>query len=197
MERYFSLDVRTNETLPLSAIPDTARRHHPEWGIPQILTRYVLHDVLKPALPEDAAAMIALTASDLWAGEKWNFVFGQASIRERVGVWSIYRNGDPDEDQESFKLCLLRTVKVAVHETGHMFSLRHCTAYECCMRGSNHREELDRHPVYLCPECTAKVCWATQTDPVERYKRLLAFWKENGFEEESSFFEASIRRLEE
>ena len=43
----------------------------------------------------------------------------------------------------------------ATHETGHMFSMLHCTAYECCMCGSNHREESDRRPVYLCPECTA------------------------------------------
>ena len=140
--------------------------------------------------------MIAFTASDIWPGRGWNFVFGQASIRARVGIWSIYRNGDPEQDAKSFALCLKRTIKTAVHETGHIFSMYHCTAYECCMCGSNHREESDRRPVYLCPECTAKICWATQIDPVERYKRLMGWSMTNGFEEERSFFEKSIKALQ-
>lgn len=197
MECYFGIRVRTNKTIPLSAIPDTARRIHPKWGDRQILSTYVLDKVLKPKLPKNAAAMLGLTASDLWPGTGWNFVFGQASIRGRVGVWSIYRNGDADKDRESFKLCLLRTIKTAVHETGHMFSMYHCTAYECCMCGSNHREESDRRPVYLCPECTAKICWVTQVAPIARYKRLMEFCKRNGFEEEKVFFDKSIRRLAE
>lgn len=195
VELYFSLEVRTNQAIPLQSIPHTARRTHPEWGDRQILTTHVLDHVLKPKLPNDAAAMIALTASDLWPGMGWNFVFGQASIRERVGVWSIYRNGDPDMDRENFKLCLMRTIKTAVHETGHMFSMLHCTAYECGMCGSNNREESDRRPVYLCPECVAKVSWATQADPVARYKRLMEYCEKNGFDEERIFFEKSIRRL--
>ena len=131
-------------------------------------------------LPADAAAYIAFTASDLWPGAGWNFVFGQASLRERVGVWSIHRNGDPAESEASFRLCLLRTMKTAVHETGHIFSMRHCTAYECCMCGSNHRAESDRRPVLLCPECMAKVCWATRTDPIARYEKLAEFCRTHG-----------------
>ena len=197
MQHFFSLKVKTNKTIPLSAIPDGARRVHPTWGDKQILTTYVLNSVLKPKLPKNASAVLAITASDLWPGRGWNFVFGQASIRGRVGVWSIYRNGDPDKDKQSFRLCLKRTVKTAVHETGHMFSMYHCTAYECCMCGSNHREESDRRPLYLCPECTAKVCWATQSDPAARYKRLMEFCKKNGFENERLFFEKSIRTLQQ
>lgn len=197
MGRFFSLDVRTNSAIPLERIPGSARRVHPSWGDEQILTTHVLERMLAPRLPQDAAAMIALTASDLWPGEGWNFVFGEASLSERVGVWSLYRNGDPDRDAAAFRLCLRRTIKTAVHETGHMFSMGHCTACECCMNGSNHREESDRQPLYLCPECMAKVCWATQADPVIRYRRLLVFCRDNGFEQEQAFFERSIRRMEE
>ena len=42
--------------------------------------------------------MLAITAFDLWPGPGWNFVFGQASLTERVGVWSMARNGDPDDE---------------------------------------------------------------------------------------------------
>jgi archaemetzincin len=46
-------------------------------------------------------------------------------------VWSLARNGDPTESPEAFRIALLRAMKIAVHETGHMFSLEHCTAYRC------------------------------------------------------------------
>lgn len=195
MALYFSVPVETNKAIPLSAIPATAKRTHPEWGDKQILTTYVLHDLLQPQLPDNAAALIAFTSSDLWPGKGWNFVFGQASLRKRVGVWSIYRNGNPSAGEKSFRLCLRRTIKTAVHETSHMFSMLHCTAYECCMCGSNHREESDRRPLYLCPECMAKVCWATQADPDTRYERLLAFCERNKLTAEATFFKKSIRQL--
>ena len=100
--------VKVSKDLPLSVIPAPARRTHPSWGVKQILSTYVLDSVLRPRLPADAAAYIAFTASDLWPGAGWNFVFGQASLRHRVGVWSIYRNGDPSESKEAFRICLLR-----------------------------------------------------------------------------------------
>lgn len=97
MGRFYNLRGRIQKDIPLSAIPIKAKRHHPEWGMEQILTTYILNDILKPRLPADATAFIALTASDLWPGKGWNFVFGQASLRDRVGVWLMYRNGDPSE----------------------------------------------------------------------------------------------------
>ena len=195
MGRYFCCPVKVCEELPLSIIPQKARRVHPSWGMKQILTGYVLRDVLKPRLPKDAAACLALTATDLWPGEGWNFVFGQASLSERVGVWSIYRNGDPDESDDSFRLCLLRTIKTATHETGHMFSMLHCTAYECNMCGSNNREESDRRPLALCPECMAKVCWAAQAEPAERLARLAEFCEANGLKPEAEFYRKEIDAL--
>jgi len=196
MGRYFGLPVKVCDDLPLSLIPKKARRVHPTWGVKQILSIYVLDRVLKPRLPKDAAAYLAFTASDLWPGRGWNFVFGQASLSERVGVWSIHRNGDPDRNEAAFRLCLLRTLKTATHETGHMFGMRHCTAYECNMCGSNHRAESDRRPLALCPECLAKLCWATGANPVERYETLSEFCKATGLNEERKFYQRSLSALE-
>ena len=195
MGRYFGLAVKIRENLPLSIVPERARRRHPTWGVEQILSTYVLDDVLKPRLPPDAAAYLAFTSSDLWPGRGWNFVFGQASLRDRVGVWSIHRNGDPDASPASFRLCLLRTMKTATHETGHMFSMWHCTKYECNMCGCNNRQEGDRRPIALCPECLAKVCWATGADPVRRFQRLSAFCDKQGLVAERAFYEKSLRAL--
>ena len=124
---YFQLPVKVRDDLSLDVIPAAARREHPTWHVKQILSTYVLDKVLRPRLPADACVYIALTTSDLWPGRGWNFVFGQASLSERVGVWSIARNGDPHGGDAEFRLCLLRTLKTASHETGHMFSMQHCT----------------------------------------------------------------------
>lgn len=195
MQRFFHLETRIREPWPLSRIPATARREHPSWGDKQILTRYVLDDMLKPRLPADGAAFLALTNTDLWPGKGYNFVFGQASLRERVGVWSIYRNGDPDESTASFTRVLIRTLKTAVHETGHMFSLQHCTAHPCVMCGSNHREESDRRPLWLCPQCMAKICWGMGVSPMERYRALAAFAVAQGLAAEHAFFRRSLAAL--
>jgi archaemetzincin len=192
MGLYFGLPVKVGKGLSLDVIPAEARRKHPEWGMDQILSTYVLEEVLYPRLPSDAVAYIAFTATDLWPGEGWNFVFGQASLTHRVGVWSIYRKGDPHESDASYRRCLRRTLKTATHETGHMFSLPHCTYFECNMCGSNHLAESDRHPLWLCPVCLAKLCWATKVDPAKRFERLAAFCDAHGLTTEQAFFEKSL-----
>lgn len=195
MSDYFMTPVQVSEDLPLKIIPASAMRVHPQWGDAQILSTHVLDQVLKPRLPEDAAAYIAFTASDLWPGEGWNFVFGQASLRDRVGVWSIYRNGNPDASEKDFALCLRRTLQTATHETGHMFSIPHCIAFECNMCGSNNRKESDRRPLWLCPQCVSKVNWAARSDAVTRYEKLKVFCGKNGMKDEEAFYEKSIAAL--
>ncbi len=190
---YFNCAVKIRDELSLDLIPQGKRRVH--FGDEQILTTYVLNDVLKSRLPDNAAAYIAFTATDLWPGKGWNFVYGQASLRNRVGVWSLARNGDPTESDAAYQLCLLRTLKTATHETGHMFSIKHCIAHECNMCGRNHRDESDRSPLYLCPICMAKICWATNADPIERYRKLQEFSEENGLEAEAGFFAKSIQAI--
>lgn len=195
MGLYFNLPTRKKEALSLSVIPIKAKRVHPKWGDKQVLSQWVLDELLKPALPTDAAALIAFTTSDLWPEAGWNFVFGQADLRARVGLWSVYRHGDPSKDDASFKLALRRALKVAVHETGHMFSLEHCTAYQCVQAGINSLEEEDRSPLWLCPECVTKIVWATKTDHVPHHQKLAAFCKQAGLDDEAAFFEKSVKAL--
>jgi archaemetzincin len=195
LRAYFQLPVRMKEPWPESKVPARARRRHPHWGDEQILTTYVLHELLKPNLPQDAAAYLALTATDLWPGEGWNFVFGQASIRDHVGVWSIYRKGEPDGGNEAFRLCLVRTIKTASHEIGHMFTMHHCTAYECNMCGSNSVEEGDRRPLPLCPECLAKLLYATGAEPVRRFQQLISFCEKHGLTDEQRRYKQSLEAI--
>ena len=192
---FMNRPVKILKDLPSSVVPPEARRKHPSWGVSQTNTTYILDQVLKPRLPDDAAACIAFTASDLWPKHGWNFVFGQASLRDRVGVWSIYRNGDPAKSETAYRICLRRTLRTASHETGHMFSILHCTSYQCNMSGSNSRVESDRHPLYLCPECHAKICWATGTDPRERYRLLSKFCEQHRLDNEYNYYQQAIVAL--
>lgn len=191
--RFYGVPVKTLDPLALSAIPERARRVHPVVGVPQILTGYVLQNVLPPRRPKDAVATIALTTSDLWPGEGWNFVFGEASLTERVGVWSLARYGDPEKDAA---LVLRRTLNVATHELGHMFGIAHCIAHECGMNGSNNLEESDRQPLPFCSECEQKIWWACGVDPLARYTALLEFAETNGLAREAAEWKARLSALQ-
>lgn len=193
---YFNCRVETLATKPESVIPSTAQRTHPDWGVHQLLTSHILEEILIPELPSDAFATIAFTKSDLWPGEGWNFVFGYAALRDRVGVWSLARFGDPAESDEAWKQCLLRTLKVATHETGHMFSIAHCTQYQCNMQGSNSLKESDQQPIHLCPQCHSKILHATGSIPEQRYQKLITFCGKYDLPEPKTWFEKAKAALE-
>lgn len=140
---------------------------------------------LRTQLPRDAYGLIAITMTDLYPGEGWNFVFGQAAYKSRVGVFSFARyhpklsyeavDGDPDQ------LALRRASKVLTHEMGHMFGIRHCIFYECNMNGANSLRECDSTPMHLCPVCLRKLQRAVGFDPLSRYRDLGKFYRQNHF----------------
>ena len=186
---WFGLDVKVEDTLALDAIPEAARRHLPGGGWLQVHSGYLMERVLKPGLAADAACRIGFCTADLWPGAGWNFVFGQASLVDRVGVWSLYRDGDPERSAADFRRCLLRALKTATHETGHMFGMRHCTAWSCNLAGSNHQQESDRQPWRLCPECLPKLLRATGVGAEAHFTGLARFCAANGLADERGWFQ--------
>jgi archaemetzincin len=192
---FFDVPVQIRRRVPLSVIPPRARRSHPEWGDKQILSGFILREVLEPEVPDNALAYLALTARDLWPGKGWNFVFGEANLRRRVGVWSIYRNGWPGESDQAFRLCLRRTLLIAVHETGHVLTMQHCTAHRCLMNGCNSQEERDRNPLYPCPVCLRKLCWNLQVEPVPYLRRLKKFCNKHGLNQTAVWYARAAAAL--
>jgi archaemetzincin len=190
---FYGVPVRMLERMDLAWVPQQARRLNPYSGEEQILTKFVLR-LLSRKMPADALSVLALTSSDLWPGKGWNFVFGQAARSAGVGVWSLHRLGDPELEPKTF---LRRTAKIAVHETGHMLGIWHCTAYECGMNGSNHLAEADARPFWFCPEDEMKVWWACRLDPAERYGRLAEVAARHGLEREAEFWKRSERAVQE
>ncbi len=194
---HFGLPVReaTPVAMDEGAMPDGTWRTGP-LGTRQWLTTYLMDERLKARVPPDAAALLGFTVVDLWPGMGWNFVFGQASLRDRIGVYSLARLCPLHPEEGTDRVCLLRALKLASHEAGHMFGFLHCTAFRCGMNGSNSLDELDRNPLELCPECLAKLTYATGVDKLERFKTLEAFARKRGLDAEADLYRRSATALE-
>ena len=195
LELFYRSPVKIHREFALTDVPARARRKHPTLGMEQIQTGYVLNEVLLPTRPQDALAYIAFTSSDLYPDEKWNFVFGQASLRDRTGIWSIQRTGDPAASNGAFRQCLRRTMHTASHETGHILTIQHCTAFACNMNGVNSLPEADQRPLHLCPVCLRKVLWNLQADPDAYLSALEQFCVEQKLDEEARWYAAARERL--
>lgn len=164
-------------------------RVNPHSGKQQLLCGDVM-GYLKRRLPKDAFCVLAVTMIDLYPDEDWNFVFGMASLSERVGVFSFARHdpaffGETSDAPEgdTDRLVLSRSYKVLSHEIGHMFGIRHCVHYHCNMNGSNSLAESDQAPLWLCPVCLRKMQTAVGFDPLERNLALWKIYRADGFRE--------------
>lgn len=195
MKPFFGLPFIIDAPVTLDTIPEDAQREMFLDAPKQLLTTHLLNQVLRARRTAADAAVLGITALDLWPGPGWNFVFGQASLSERVGVWSMARNGEPDGTPQMRSVCALRTVQTATHETGHMFGIRHCIAYECGMNGSNHVDERDRQPLEFCPECQPKLWWTLGLDPLARSRGIEAVARRHGFERVADAFATQNQAL--
>lgn len=207
VERFLSIfyelpiERLAHKKLDSTNLDTTNWRVHSRNGF-QVKTGFIL-DSLEKNLPEDGVLLVSFTTNDLYPNKKWSFVFGQARLYNRVGVWSMARFGDVEamkDDIDIFNLALKRTCKTAVHEIGHIFSLQHCVFYRCAMQGANNLTEIDGHPSYFCPICDAKVISNLNLPFSQRYENLAAFWKNQQQLETSNYYRKSalmIKRLEE
>jgi archaemetzincin len=189
------------ETLPAADLRrlNLTTRSNPYSQNRQLLTADILRH-LKRNLPRNAFCVLALTMEDLYPDPRWNFVFGQASLHDRVGVFSFARY-DPVFYGESRgsgyqELLLRRSAKVLVHETAHLFSLAHCIYFKCVMNGSNHLQESDSRPLSLCPVCLRKLQSSIRFDITARYQRLQQFYSNVGFIFEQNWVIRRLKKIE-
>lgn len=200
---FYELPIERLEqkSLDSTKLDTTNWRVHKRNGF-QVKTGFIL-DSLEKDLPKDGVLLVSFTTNDLYPSKKWSFVFGQARLHDRVGLWSMARFGDADvinKDADAFNLALQRTCKTAAHEIGHIFSLQHCTFYRCAMQGANNLTEIDGHPSYFCPVCDAKIISNLNLPLSKRYENLAAFWKNQQQLETSNYYRKSalqMKRLEE
>ena len=190
---FFTLPVEVLPALDITAAAVTTRRN-PHTHNRQLLTTDILA-LLRQRLPRDAYALLGITMEDLYPDPAWNFVFGQASLRERVGAYSFARY-DPrfyhEKAADAERLLLRRSCKVLAHEVAHMFGIEHCIYFHCLMNGSNHLEESDARPMHLCPVDLRKLQEAIGFDVVQWYRGLLDASVSAGFKDEAEWLK---RRL--
>jgi len=194
---YFQMIVKTLPPLSETEHRFTSRLN-PRTHNRQVLTVDIL-SFLQNRVPPDAFCVLAITMVDLYPDPKWNFVFGQASLRERVGVYSFARY-DPAfygrrREKDYQETLLRRSCKVLVHETGHVFGVAHCIYFSCIMNGSNHLGESDRRPFHLCPVCLHKLYHSIGFDVLKREEDLLRFYKQNQFKDEARWTSDRLAKI--
>jgi archaemetzincin len=114
-------------------------------------------------LPADAGRLLAVTDRDLFV-PVLTFLFGQAQLGGRVGVLSFARlrqefYGFPPNRE----LFVERAAKEALHETGHMLGLVHCSDRSCAMSLATNIRQIDMKLAAFCARCKARL---TKTEGV-------------------------------
>ena len=201
-EIYFMMPVIILPSIDSDTMQITSRTN-PHTHHKQLLTTDIL-DYLELRFPDDAFCLTALTVQDLYPEPSWNFVFGQASLIRRVGVFSFARynptcNGQQNSlsSSETDKLILRRSCKVLAHEIGHIFGFYHCIYYRCGMNGSNNLRESDAKPIHLCPVCLRKLYYSIGFDIKERYELLRSFYNSIGFEDYAGDIDRSLEVIQD
>lgn len=178
-EAFFGVPARVCETIPMFEngwVPQR-RQFNSSMGIGQLAER----------VPADALVYVGITEQDLFA-KGLHFVFGEGSLKNRCGIYSLTRHETADE-----ALFLRRALRLMSHEVGHVLSIEHCVEYRCVMQGSNSLQEGDLQPLHLCPVDLRKLRWNAGFDDKERYRRLFTFYKDKGLAGEAEWVS---RRLE-
>jgi archaemetzincin len=145
-------------------------------GIEQLNSKYILDSVLNK-MPKNAIVSMAITRKDLYPEDSWNFVFGEANIKKRRAVSSIFRYYT--EGSLDSTICLERLIKTSAHEIGHAFGCLHCVQNQCVMNGSNSLEESDRAPNSLCSNCLKKLSGHLLFENKKRFIQLKDFYEEH------------------
>lgn len=185
------------DLLPASTLPD---------GLPWREVRgHRQHDAravlaaTAPQLPPDAYGMLALVNVDLFVEPEQQYAFGWSTFQDRLAVIGFTRfdpsffGGPAPVDLQG--TILRRSLRVAVHEAGHLFGLAHCQAFRCVMNGIADLDELDAIPLRLCPLCLRKLHLVTGLDVRERDERLLRTFEALGLPEEAHWLAERTRRL--
>ena len=152
-------------------------------------------------VPNDAHCMISILLDDLYPESSWNFVFGLATIEDRVGVFSFARFSSSFEKKNEVvnfdNFLLYCSCSTLTHEICHTFGLEHCIYYTCLMNGCNNMEEAKKQPLYECPVCLRKLHYSIGFDPLERYKQMLNVTKMFGgyFNSANKWYENRIKSI--
>lgn len=146
---------------------------------------------------------LGVTLEDIYPGDEWNYVFGQARVMERVGVFSFARHSPLfysgvhalDAEQQlsaaQERTWLRHCRKTMVHEASHMLGILHCIFHRCLMNGYNGPGD-SSGASFLCPVCLRKLVhglsglWPASLQAIDsRYAAMEELLKETRLEDEA------------
>jgi len=110
---------------------------------------------LKPQRPGQGVHRLGTTDADV-SIEDWNFVFGLAEMPGSTAVMSLAKLRPKQHTPEAESLLRDRAVKIAVHELGHTFGLRHCPNERCVMSYTETAGGVDGTDETFCSKCAAR-----------------------------------------
>lgn len=174
-ETFFTAPARVVEERPL---PEEAfRSSRQQHDVGPLLAS------LQKELEDPDLVRAGLADRDLcWEGQVQNYVFGGASLENRVGVYSFERFARGAVAEPLYRH---RCFGVVAHELGHILGLHHCIYYRCVMQGANSLPEIDAAPLRLCPVCEEKLAWNLGFEPKARLVALARLYREEGLEAEA------------
>ena len=144
----FGLPVREMEIPALDFAFDAGRQQYSSAAVLEMALRLI---------PDDAGKLLAVTDRDLFV-PVLTFLFGQAQLGGRVGVLSLARlrqefYGFPPNRE----LFADRAAKEALHESGHLFGLVHCSDRSCAMSLATNIRQIDIKQAAFCAPCRARL----------------------------------------
>jgi archaemetzincin len=102
---------------------------------------------------DDYAKLVGVMNADMGM-PIFTHVLGEAQQGGQWAVVSLFRLHPPAENR-SPGMIYERVAKIALHEIGHLFNLRHCDGPGCLMQFSGGLDELDRLSLHFCRYCRA------------------------------------------
>lgn len=194
VQAYFSLQVVFLPNQDRNSIPKDAWRSILHY-VPQANACLILDRVLAPLKKPHAKSywgIIAITHEDLLydPNDDLDYVYGLSRAGEPgfpgIAIVSTRRIWRPDA--VGVETSRLRLFKLVTHEIGHLFHVQHCLKHACIMNGVETVDQIDRHPIEVCPDCMAKICWIGQIYPKARYDRLIAVCKRLDMQTEAGLY---------
>lgn len=193
------------------------RRRNNEHGQTQLLIGDLFGLIEKGTLHErDVYCRLGITFEDIYPGDDWNFVYGQARPLDKIGVFSFARHSPLFSHGVSANVAwdvvtngqmvtwLRAAIRTMLHEACHMFEMKHCIYFNCLMNGNNGPGDSAGRCSFCCPVCLRKLFFAlglasgSAICPFERYQRMKSVWEHvrRDFMESSDGLDADIDWLE-
>eukprot|EP01084_Bolivina_argentea_P072332 131329_1 len=169
---------------------------------------YATNDILKrlrnikklKCYSKNLFILVGICLQELYS-EHLNELYGIAKTRQGLAAVSMV----PMDTKKINKLLFFkRSLKVLIHEIGHLFHLNHCRDFLCVMNGSDCDEdaqdikEIDKEPIHLCPVCLQKLYFVRgkykmkDINLLERYDKLYKVCDQIGLKDEAMWYKSRV-----